>query len=319
MNKGAAVDLRNFDLNLLLVFNQLLLDRSVSVAAERLGITQPAVSNALKRLRTALKDDLFIRTSKGMEPTPYAQHLSEPVLYALNALQSVLVRRDSFDPLTSTRTFHLAMTDIGEIYFMPPLMERLSALAPGIRISTQRPNSGDLRSDMESGGVDLALGLQPNLQAGFFQRRLFRQRYVCVFRNGHPTARNPMTLEQFSALDHVGVVAANTGHSEIDVLLDRAGVKRNMRLSVPHFVAVGHILQSTDLIATLPERFAERCKTPFDLVVTPHPVPLPEIAITLFWHGKYHRDPANLWLRQLIVELFAHADIAKTRKHSSTG
>jgi DNA-binding transcriptional LysR family regulator len=300
-----TVDLRNFDLNLLLVFNQLLLDKSVSVAADRLGITQPAVSNALKRLRTALKDDLFLRTSKGMEPTPYAQHLAEPVLYALNALQSVLTRRDSFDPLTSTRTFHLAMTDIGEIYFMPPLMERLSQLAPGIRMSTHRPNSGDLQSDMESGGIDLALGSQPNLQAGFFQRRLFQQRYVCVYRNGHPTARSPMTLAQFSSLDHVGVVAANTGHSEIDVLLDRAGVKRNMRLSVPHFVAVGHILQSTDLIATLPERFALRCKGPFDLVVTPHPVPLPEVAITLFWHGKYHRDPANIWLRQLIVELFA--------------
>jgi len=192
-------------------------------------------------------------------------------------------------------------------------MERLSVLAPGIRMSTQRPNAGDLRSDMESGAVDLALGLQPNLQAGFFQRRLFRQRYVCVYRNGHPRARNPMTLEQFSALDHVGVLAANTGHSEVDVLLDRAGVKRNLRLTVPHFVAVGHILQSTDLIATLPERFAERCQAPFDLVVVPHPVPLPEIAITLFWHGKYHRDPANLWLRQRIVELFAHADNASPK------
>lgn len=308
------MDLRHFDLNLLLVFNQLLLDKSVSVAADRLGITQPAVSNALKRLRTALKDDLFLRTSKGMEPTPYAQHLAEPVLYALNALQSVLTRRDSFDPLTSTRTFHLAMTDIGEIYFMPPLMERLSQLAPGIRMSTHRPNSGDLQSDMESGAVDLALGLQPNLQAGFFQRRLFQQRYVCVYRNGHPKARNPMSLELFSALEHVSVVAANTGHSEVDLLLDRAGVKRNLRLEVPHFVAVGHILHSTDLIATLPERFAQRCKEPFDLVVSPHPVPLPEIAITLFWHGKYHRDPASVWLRQLIVELFADSDVASQRK-----
>lgn len=308
------MDLRNFDLNLLLVFNQLLLDKSVSVAADRLGITQPAVSNALKRLRTALKDDLFLRTSKGMEPTPYAQHLAEPVLYALNALQSVLTRRDSFDPLTSTRTFHLAMTDIGEIYFMPPLMERLSQLAPGIRMSTHRPNSGDLQSDMESGAVDLALGLQPNLQAGFFQRRLFRQRYVCVFRSGHPKARNPMSLDLFSALEHVSVVAANTGHSEIDLLLDRAGVKRNIRLEVPHFVAVGHILHSTNMIATLPERFALRCQEPFDLVVSPHPVPLPEIAITLFWHGKYHRDPASLWLRQLIVDLFADSEVSKTRK-----
>ncbi len=308
------VDLRNFDLNLLLVFNQLLLDKSVSVAADRLGITQPAVSNSLKRLRTALKDDLFLRTSKGMEPTPYAQHLAEPVLYALNALQSVLARRDSFDPLTSTRTFHLAMTDIGEIYFMPPLMERLSQLAPGIRMSTHRPNTGDLQNDMASGSVDLALGLQPNLQAGFFQRRLFQQRYVCVYRSGHPKARTPMSLEMFSALEHVSVVAANTGHSEIDLLLDRAGVKRNIRLEVPHFVAVGHILHSTDMIATLPERFALRCQEPFDLVVSPHPVPLPEIAITLFWHGKYHRDPASLWLRQLIVDLFADSEVSKTRK-----
>jgi DNA-binding transcriptional LysR family regulator len=308
------VDLRNFDLNLLLVFNQLLLDKSVSAAADRLGITQPAVSNSLKRLRTALKDDLFLRTSKGMEPTPYAQHLAEPVLYALNALQSVLTRRDSFDPLTSTRTFHLAMTDIGEIYFMPPLMERLSQLAPGIRMSTHRPNTGDLQNDMASGSVDLALGLQPNLQAGFFQRRLFQQRYVCVYRSGHPKARTPMSLEMFSALEHVSVVAANTGHSEIDLLLDRAGVKRNIRLEVPHFVAVGHILHSTDMIATLPERFALRCQEPFDLVVSPHPVPLPEIAITLFWHGKYHRDPASLWLRQLIVDLFADSEVSKTRK-----
>ena len=308
------MDLRNFDLNLLLVFNQLLLDRSVSVAAEKLGITQPAVSNALKRLRTALKDDLFLRTSRGMEPTPYAQHLAEPVLYALNALQSVLTRRDSFDPLTSTRTFRRAMTDIGEIYFMPPLMERLSQLAPGIRISTHRPNAGNLQADMESGSVDLALGLHPNLQAGFFQRRLFRQRYVCVYRNGHPTARNPMTLELFSALEHVSVAATNTGHSEVDLLLDRAGIKRNLRLEVPHFVAVGHILHSTDLIATLPERFAERCKVPFDLVVSPHPVTLPEIAITLFWHGKYHRDPASLWLRQLIVELFADSEVVRKRR-----
>lgn len=304
------MDLRDIDLNLLVVFNQLLLDRSVSTAADKLGLTQPAVSNALKRLRTVLKDELFLRTSRGMEPTPYALHLSEPVMYALNALQTVLARRDTFDPLTSSRNFNLAMTDIGEMYFMPPLMEALSRLAPSIRITTLRPNSGNLRDDMESGSVDLTLGHQPNLQAGFFQRRLFRHRYVCVFRQQHATATTPMSLEQFCELEHVGVVAANTGHAEIDELLERAGVKRRMRLVVPHFIAVGHILQSTDLIATLPERFAERCREPFGLSISPHPIPLPEIAINLFWHGKYHRDPANLWLRQLLVELFADAPTA---------
>jgi DNA-binding transcriptional LysR family regulator len=302
------MDLREIDLNLLVVFNQLLLDRSVSTAAEKLGLTQPAVSNALKRLRAALKDELFLRTSRGMEPTPYALHLAEPVIYALNALQAALTTRDSFDPTSSSRNFQLAMTDIGEMYFMPPLMVALSRVAPNVRVSTVRPNAANLKEDMESGTVDVALGLFPNLQTGFFQRRLFRHKYVCVFRQGHPVARSPMTLAQFSELDHVGVVAANTGHGEVDGLLERAGIQRKMRLVVPHFIAVGHILQTTDLIATLPERFAQRCEAPFGLATSPHPARIPDIAINLFWHAKFNRDPANMWIRQLFVELFADSD-----------
>jgi DNA-binding transcriptional LysR family regulator len=299
------MELRDLDLNLLVVFNQLLLDRSVSATAEKLGISQPGVSNALKRLRTLLKDELFVRTSRGMEPTPYAMHLAEPMGYALNAIQSALFNRDTFDPLTSKRTFHLAMTDIGEMYFMPPLMDALATLAPGIQISTLRTSAVNLREDMESGSVDLALGLLPNLQAGFFQRRLFKHSYVCLFRRDHPVAKAPMTLKQFCALEHVRVVAANTGHGAVDALMETLGIRRRMRLAVPHFIAVGHILQSTDLIATVPLRFAERCVQPFNLVTSPHPVDLPEIAINLFWHGRFNRDPANMWLRQLLVKLFA--------------
>ncbi len=299
------MDLRDLDLNLLVVFNQLLRDRSVSITAEKLGISQPGVSNALKRLRVVLKDELFVRTSRGMEPTPFAMHLSEPMAYGLNAIQSALFNRDSFDPLTSTRTFHLGMTDIGEMYFMPPLMEALSRLAPGIQISTLRTSGVNLREAMESGSVDLALGLLPHLQAGFFQRRLFKHTYVCLFRRNHPVATSPMTLEQFSSLEHVRVVAANTGHGAVDALMDTLGIRRQMRLEVPHFIAVGHILQSTDLIATVPLRFAERCIEPFGLVSSPHPVDLPEIAINLFWHGRFNRDPANMWLRRLMVKLFA--------------
>ena len=286
------MDLREIDLNLLVVFNQLLLDRSVSKAAEKLGLSQPAVSNALKRLRAALKDELFLRTSRGMEPTPFALHLAEPVVYALNALQAAFTTRDSFEPQTSTRNFQLAMTDIGEMYFIPPLMVLLSKVAPNVQISTVRPNSGNLREDMESGTVDLALGLLPNLQTGFFQRRLFRHK--------------------FSELEHVGVVAANTGHSEVDGLLKLAGIQRKMRLIVPHFIAVGHILQTTNLISTLPERFSQRCEVPFELVTSPHPARLPDIAINLFWHAKFNRDPANMWIRQLFVELFADSYLNKS-------
>ncbi len=205
------------------------------------------------------------------------------------------------------------------MYFMPPLMNVLASRAPNIRLRTLRPDATILKEEMEDGSVDAALGLFPHLQAGFFQRRLFRQRYVCLFRRGHPLARDPMTLEQFCSLGHVGIVAANTGHRAVDGLLERAGVKRDMRLVVPHFIAVGHILQSTDLIATVPERFAERCRTPFDLVTAPHPVKLPETGISLFWHAKYNHDPSNMWLRQLLVELFADNPDAKTRRGENAG
>jgi DNA-binding transcriptional LysR family regulator len=280
------------------------MDRRVSTTADKLGLSQPAVSNALKRLRVLLKDELFVRTARGMEPTPYALNLVEPMGYALGTLQNALNQRDSFDPVTSERTFTLGLTDIGEIYFMPTLMETLSRVAPRIKISTLRHNSGHLSEDMASGNVDIAVGLLPGLTTGFFQRRLFKQRYVCLFRQGHPTAHNPISLAQFKSLAHVGVTSANTGHSEVDEWLTRKGIARHIQLHVPHFVAVGHILQSSDLIATVPERFAQKCAEPFQLETSPLPFKLPDIAINLFWHAKYNREPANMWLRQLMVDLF---------------
>lgn len=309
------MQLRDIDLNLLVIFNQLLIDKRVSMVADTLGITQPAVSNALKRLRTILKDELFVRTGSGMEPTPFALQLAEPVAYALGTLHSALNQNATYDPAISTRTFTLSVTDIGEIYFLPRLMELVTRAAPKVRISTVRNTAGNLKEDMEAGKVDLAIGLIPQLQAGFFQRRLFMQRYVCMFRRGHPVADRPMTLDLFQALEHVLVVSAGTGHGEVDTMLDRAGIRRNVRLVVPHFVAVGHILHSTDLIATVPERLAMRCAEPFDLVYVPHPANLPEIAIKLFWHARYHRDPANRWLRQLIFDHFSESAAGDDTPH----
>lgn len=297
--------LRDIDLNLLVIFNQLMVDKRVSTAAETLGITQPAVSNALKRLRGALKDELFLRTSRGMEPTPFAMQLAEPLGNALRTIHSTLNQQTNFDPATSTRTFTLAVTDIGDIYFLPVLMNEVTQTAPRLHISTVRNTTVSLKEDLEAGRVNLAIGLLPQLQAGFFQRHLFNQRYVCMFRREHPAAGQPMTLDLFQSLAHVAVVSAGTGHGEADTILDRAGILRRVQAVVPHFTAVGHILQSTDLIATVPERFAMRCTQPFDLVYVPHPAPLPEIAIKLFWHAKYHRDPGNRWLRQLFFDRFS--------------
>jgi DNA-binding transcriptional LysR family regulator len=299
------MELKDIDLNLMVVFNQLLLERRVSAVARTLGMSQPGVSNALSRLRTLLGDELFLRTSRGMEPTPFAEQIAESVSYALGTLHSTLNQHASFDPKTSTRTFTLAVTDIGEIYFLPMLMNSLKRAAPGVTVSTVRNTAANLKDEMETGHVDLAIGLLPDLKAGFFQRRLFRHKYVCMFRKGHPLDKGKLTLKDFSSAEHVVVVAAGTGHGKVDELLEHAGVQRKVRLRVPHYVAVGHILQDTDMVVTVPERLAQRCTAPFGLKYVPHPVKLPEIAINLFWHARHHREPGNQWLRQLIVDTFA--------------
>ena len=262
------MNLRELDLNLLVIFNQLLVDRSVSVAAESLGLTQPAASNALKRLRTTFNDELFVRTPKGMQPTPYAAQLAEPISQAISLLHGAINRQDEFDPATSQKRFVVAMTDIGEIYFMSRLIQALLEQAPGISVTTLR-STADLSENLANGEVDLAVGLLPDLQAGFYQRRLFHHRYVCLCRKDHPLTQQPMTRERFCAFGHVRILAASTGHGEIDTHMQRAGLQRDIRLEVPHFVAVGHILQNTDLIATVPERFATSCVEPFGLTSLP--------------------------------------------------
>ncbi len=299
------MELHNVDLNLLVVFDHLLRLRTVSGAAKALGLSQPAVSNALARLRRIFDDDLFVRSAKGMLPTPLAQELAEPVSYALEALQSALNRKVSFDPRHSERDFRLAMTDIGEIHFIPRLMGALRELAPGVSVATVRNTAVNLAEEMSQGKVDLAVGHLPELTSEFFQRRLFRQRYVCMFRPGHALDKRTIRLRDFLEADHVVVTAAGTGHARADEILARQGVQRRIRLRVPHFVALADIVASTDLIATVTQKFAERSAQYFGLKYVKHPVDLPEIQINLFWHSRYHRDPANQWLRTQVFDLFS--------------
>ncbi len=304
----SRLNLKDVDLNLLVVFNQLLIERRVSRVAETLGLSQPAISNALARLRRLTGDQLFLRTSRGMEPTPLAEQMSEPVRSALGMIHGALNQTASFEPASASRGFTIGMTDIGEIYFLPRLMNELAQVAPGVTLSTVRNSAVNLKDEMEAGHVELAIGLLPRLSAGFFQRRLFKQRYVCMFRRGHKLGKAKLSLAEFKAAEHVVVVSEGTGHGKVDELLARRGVQRKVRLTVPHFVAVGHILHGTDMVATVPERLARALADPFDLVCVAHPAPLPEIVINLFWHARLHKDPANEWLRGMLIRL--HADRA---------
>jgi DNA-binding transcriptional LysR family regulator len=300
------MNLKDIDLNLLVIFQQLLQERRVSAVAVNLGLTQPTVSNALNRLRQQLGDDLFLRTSKGMEPTAYAMQLAEPIGYALAAIQETLNQNTRFDATTSQRKFIVGMSDIGEIYFLPTLMKILSEVAPGISVSTIRTTGTGLADDMEAGRVDMAIGWLPHLKSGFFQRRLFVQQHVCMFRRGHTLDKESLlSRDEFEQSDHVVVSAAGTGHATVDASIEKLGVKRKILLTVPHFVAVGHILSTTDMVATVPERFARYCVTPFDLRYTGLPLKLPEIGINMFWHSRFHKEPGNQWFRSLVFDHFS--------------
>ncbi len=297
--------LKDIDLNLLVVFQQLYKDRRVSTAAVSLGLSQPAVSNALGRLRRLLGDELFVRTAQGMLPTPYAQRLEERTAEALGAMRDALNLRGAFEPGTSARRFTVSFADIGEVSFLPRLMRRLARTAPNVTIDSVRHAAGDLAVDMATGKIDLAVGSLPGLKTGFYQRRLFPQRYVCMFRRGHALDKPKITLAELAAAEHVVVVAAGTGHGRMNEALARAGARRIVHLHVPHFVAVADIVRATDLVATVPEQFAERGRTFFGLRYASPPVRLPRILINLYWHARFHRDPANQWLRTQIADLFA--------------
>ena len=297
------MDISRLDLNLLVVFHHLLLLKRVSAVAQTLGMSQPAVSSALGRLRASLGDELFLRTQGGMEPTPYALQLAEPVAIALDGLQQALNVRAAFDPANSTRNFTIAMTDVGEMYFLPVLVDDLSSIAPGVTLQVVSVTHPSLKEDMSSGRIDLAMGLLPQLQAGFYQQALFHQKYICLMRKSHPLERK-LNLKAFTEAEHVRIVAAGTGHGRVDVALDKEGLRRKFRLTVPHYVALGDVLKHSNLIATVPERFADRILKPFDLVKRDLPIEVDQSAIHQFWHGRLHRDPGHLWLRQYISKRF---------------
>jgi DNA-binding transcriptional LysR family regulator len=299
------MELARLDLNLLLVFHHLLREKRVSNVAAVLGMSQPAVSSALGRLRASLGDELFLRTQQGMLPTPYALQLAEPVATALSGLQQALQVRASFDTSTSERCFTLAMTDVGEMYFLPVLMDALAQSAPGVTLQVVSVTQSGLKDDMASGGVDLALGLLPQLQAGFFQQALFRQAYVCLMRQGHALSKKKrLSLKPFAQAQHVRIIAAGTGHGRVDEALEKQGLQRSFRLTVPHYVALGDVLGHSDLIATVPERFAQRVMAPFGLTTRPLPLDVEGSAIHQFWHARLHKDPGHQWLRTLVAQCF---------------
>lgn len=299
------IRLQDIDLNLLIVFQLMYRERKTGPVAEQLGLTQPAISNALARLRLALGDELFERTARGMRPTTFSDNIAESIGYALSTLEDGINYQERFDPLSSDRCFCLSMTDLGEIYLLPTLMAYLAEHAPNITVSTIRHTGRTIREDLESGNVNLAIGLLPQLEAGFYQRRLFDQDFVCLMRKDHPLAKGKLTLKRFSQAEHIIIDAEGTGHGKVEGILIRSGVDRMSRLRLPHFISAPYIVAKTDLIATVTEKLAQQTAENLGLIIRPHPVDIPPVQINTFWHRRFHQDTGNIWFRNLVFELFS--------------
>ncbi|TAG50015.1 MAG: LysR family transcriptional regulator [Betaproteobacteria bacterium] len=293
-----------FDLNLIRVFDALMTERRVSLAAERIGLTQPALSNALARLRIALGDELFTRSPSGMQPTPFAVDIAPTIREALRSLEQAIVRRTTFDCATGVRRFRIAMTDIGEAYFLPKLMHYLETHAPAVTVATVRNSEVDVASELATGGVDLALGWMPKLGPGFFQRRLFEQHHRCLMSANHPLAKGALTLPRFLKAKHAVVISAGTGHARVETIMRQRGIKRIIALELPHFAAVPYIVQNTALIATVPEKLVDGALLPSGLVVRVPPIDELSFQVNMFWHRRVHEDGANKWLRNAVAVLF---------------
>ncbi len=303
---GSAADLLpDVDLNLLRVFALVYRHRNVTEAAARLGLTQSAASNALARLRRRFADPLFVRAPQGVTPTPYCDRLAPAVLGALSSLADAVTSDRPFDPSSTQRRFVLRMSDIGEIVFLPALLERLAVAAPGASLRTVSMSSGDAAEALARGDVDLAIGFLPGLRDGWFQQRLFEQRYVCLMREGHPLAGRRLTRERFLAADHLLIEAPGTGHSVVDEHFERIGAPRRSRLAVPDFLAAVLLCSRSELLCTVPLRLAQAAAQLASVTWTEHPFDIPGFGILQYWHARAHRDPAHLWLRTQVASLFA--------------
>ena len=294
----------NLDVNLLVIFDTILSERNISVAAERLELAQPTVSNALNRLRRITGDQLFVRTSRGMEPTPHAERIALPLRQVLATLRSTLRAPRGFDPATAERTFNLFLTDLGEAYFLPRLLTRLRTLAPGVKLVTLPIPDRNPQYALESGEVDLAIGNLPKLKTGFYQQRLFREHYICIARADHPLFEGNMTAEKFGRASHAVVLPHGTGHGIVEQTMHKLGLQDRIMLRVQNFLVLPTIVANTDLVAIVPHSVASELSAEHALKLAIPPIPLPEFDIRQCWHKRFHTDTGNQWLRSQIAQLF---------------
>lgn len=296
------MDLHGIDLNLLVAFDALMAERSVTRAGTRIGRTQPAMSAALSRLRSLLKDELFIRGPSGLQPTPRALDLAEPLGHALAEIQRTLAFTQDFDPSTSGATFSLGLSDHPTFVLLPRLLEALRAVAPGVTLRVRNFTArDDAIAMLDSGEVDLTIGVPPSPTGRILNRPLFEERFVCVLRKDHPAAVRPLDLDAFLALSHLLVSPENDRFGEVDAALAKQGLKRRLALTLPHMYAAPLLIAASDMIATLMAGVVRASSHAAALAILPPPIELAPVPFMLSWHRRNDVHPAQRWFRDCIA------------------
>jgi len=294
------MDIRSVDLNLLKAFDALMTERAVTRAAARIGLSQPAMSHALSRLRGVFHDELFVRTATSMEPTPRAREIAALVAAAIDRIEAALRLGAGFDPATSGATFTAGVAEYAEIALVGPLARAFAREAPAATLRLLAATGRDIADQLDRGTIDVAVAHIGSLPAHIDSAVLLRDPFVVVARPGHPAASAPMSLETYAAQSHVLVSPRGVASGALDGILVDFGLKRRIALLVATYLAIPVALAETDLVATVPRRVAEQIAAASAVAVTPLPIDF-AVTVTMAWHRRAAADPAQCWFRSLLT------------------
>ncbi|AKJ30171.1 LysR family transcriptional regulator [Caldimonas brevitalea] len=297
------MDFQGIDLNLLAAFDALMDERNVTRAAARLGVSQPAMSAALSRLRTLLGDPLFMRSAQGLLPTPRARDLAEPISQALRQIESALLRKPPFAPATASLTLTIGLSDYPAHVMLPALAKALARQAPGIALNVHTYTSRDKAVDLlDAGTIDLAVGVPPtHPESRILTRPILQDEFVTIVRRGHPAVKRRMSLKTYLELPHLLVSPEGDRHGLVDEALGQLGKRRILALTLPQMFAAPAVVAQTDMTATVMRRVALASPARTRLLMCPPPLPLPVVVFGLIWHRRNDVHPAQQWLRDLVV------------------
>lgn len=299
------MDITEVDLNLLVAFAAMCEHRSVTRAAESINLSQPAMSAALARLRRLFDDALFVKTAAGMQPTPRAMQLAEPVLRVIESIKAEILPPSSFDPSASAKEFVIVTPDIAEVHFVPRILAAFAQHAPRCSLRTVSMARHMAADALAAGSAELAIGYLPDLQkAGFFMQKLFRNDYVCIVRSQHPDIGERLTLKAYLAASHA-VVSPDGREHLLEQALEQRRLQRRVVVVLSHFMSLLPIVESSNLVATVPRDLANVCVRHGDIRIVEPPFKSPAVEVHQFWHRRFHQDAAQIWLRALVHRLFS--------------